>query len=83
MITIHNGIDLNMFYPRKSDYRVQNHLGDKKVYLAVASVWTKEKGFDDLEELSNQLNEDEILLVTGSLHFASNFKKIYNLINNK
>ena len=29
------------------------------------------------------LNEDELLLVTGSLHFASNFKKIFNLINNK
>jgi folylpolyglutamate synthase/dihydropteroate synthase len=45
----------------------------------------KKEIINNLEDfISNlKLNEDEILLVTGSLHFASNFKKIYNLINNK
>lgn len=57
---IHNGIDLNVFYPREVESKQ-----DKTILLACASAWTKEKGLNDLIELSKQLNANEHLIVIG------------------
>lgn len=62
---IHNGIDLNTFHPVDSGFRKEHDLEGKRVYLAVASLWTKAKGFDDLVQISAHLPEDEALVVVG------------------
>lgn len=62
---IANGIDLSIFHPVDTQFRNEYHLQGKRIYLAVASVWTKNKGYDDLLQLSKCLGEDEALVLVG------------------
>lgn len=59
IITIHNGIDLNLF---KSG---ENKINDSKFrIIGVAAVWDKRKGLEDFVKIRNLLSEDyEITLV--------------------
>lgn len=63
--TIHNGIDGKLFHPVISDFRKKNNLEGKFVILAVASVWSKDKGLQDLQRLSRNLDEQQKLVVVG------------------
>ncbi len=61
---IPNGIDLEMFKPTESDFRIKYKLEGKKVILGVASVWEKRKGLDDFIKLSEIVdNEYQVVLV--------------------
>lgn len=64
---IHNGIDLNVFDVQTDDKAVREKygLGDKHVILGLASIWSKEKGWDDFMEMSKMLNEDEVIVIVG------------------
>ena len=46
-------------------YKYLNSRKIKYIILSVASVWTKEKGLEDLIALSKELKEDEHLIVVG------------------
>lgn len=63
--TIHNGIDLSVFHPRETSFRKEHHLEDSFLILAVASIWNKEKGFEDLLKLRDQLKEPQKLIAVG------------------
>lgn len=59
-ITIHNGIDINLFHPIHNIHSYS----DKKIILGVASVWDKRKGLDEFIKLRKILSNDyEIILV--------------------
>jgi glycosyltransferase involved in cell wall biosynthesis len=46
---IHNGIDLDIFLPRKSNFKEKNNISnDKSIILGVANNWEKRKGLDEL-----------------------------------
>lgn len=64
---IHNGIDLNVFAPQLDDKEVREKygLGDKHIILGLASIWSKEKGWDDFMEMSKMLREDEVIVMVG------------------
>lgn len=64
---IHNGIDLEVFAPQPDDKAVREKygLGDKHIILGLASIWSKEKGWDDFMEMSKILNEDEVIVMVG------------------
>ena len=64
---IHNGIDLNVFdvQPDEKSVREKYGLGDKKIILGLASIWSKEKGWDDFVKMSEMLNEDEVIVMVG------------------
>lgn len=64
---IHNGIDLNVFSVQDNEQGVRQRygLGDKRVILALASIWSKEKGWDDLVEMSKMLNDNELIVMVG------------------
>lgn len=63
---IHNTIDEKQFYRVDgNDLRKQYHLGNKRIYLGVASVWTKQKGFDEYIRLSKQLEPNEQIVLVG------------------
>ncbi|MCQ2142570.1 MAG: glycosyltransferase [Bacteroidales bacterium] len=64
---IHNGIDINTFKPSPNDsaVRAEYGLGERKIILALASIWSREKGFFDLVEMAKKLNPDEVLVMVG------------------
>ena len=64
---IHNGIDLNVFdvHPDDKAVREKYGLGDKHIILGLASIWSKEKGWDDFMEMSKMLNVDEVIVMVG------------------
>lgn len=59
-ITIHNGIDINIFRPLN-----QKEITNKKVVLGVASVWDKRKGLDEFIKLRKILPKEYIIILVG------------------
>lgn len=64
---IHNGIDLNVFSVQDNEQGVRQRygLGDKRIILGLASIWSKEKGWDDFIEMANMLNDNELIVLVG------------------
>ena len=61
---IHNGIDLEMFSPQQNDVHERYGIEpNKKIVLAVASIWEKRKGLPDVLQLATMLNGDEYAIV--------------------
>lgn len=65
---IHNGIDLDVFKPSDNEQTKEN-FGIKTPHyvIAVASIWLKEKGFDDLMRLAGLLRENITLVMVGRM----------------
>lgn len=57
-LTIHNGIDLNVFYPQPSSDK-----SSRFVVLGVASVWDARKGLEDFKFLRQILDRDQFDIV--------------------
>lgn len=65
-VLIRNGIDLNLFRPRESDFRKKYGLEHQFIVLGVSFDWTREKGIDTFVELSKILPDSmKIVLVGG------------------
>lgn len=66
---IHNGIDLEAFSPREgTGVRAKYGIGaDDTLILGLASIWIKEKGFDDLMKMSEMLRGGERLVMVGKM----------------
>lgn len=62
IITIHNGVDLDMFKPRQTDLRKKLNISDNFVLLGVASNWGKSKGIFDFISLSENTNYTIVLI---------------------
>lgn len=67
---IHNGIDTSIFAPSASDCEVREKygIGSRKIILGLASIWCKEKGWEDFISLSKLLGEDEAIVMVGVKH---------------
>ena len=63
--TIHNGIDLEVFKPRRSLFKERYGIQNKNIILGVASMWDERKGLHTFLELSKLLNEDEVIVLVG------------------
>lgn len=63
---IHNGIDLSVFRPRKSDFREKNGCENKYIVLGVANIWVYQKGLDVFIELSKRLDERFQVVMVGT-----------------
>ncbi len=66
VMTIHNGIDLQVFSPTDSDFRQRYHLEDKRIVLGVAFGWGKEKGLDVFLSLAQRLDDHYRLVLVGT-----------------
>ena len=62
---IPNGIDLDVFRPRQSDFKSRNGLDNKKIVLGVASAWSKSKGLYDFFKLAEMLPDDYKIVMVG------------------
>lgn len=63
---INNGIDINVFQPRLSEFRQTHHCEDKYVILGVASPWGYRKGLDVFVELANRLDSSFQIVMVGT-----------------
>lgn len=61
---IHNGIDLETFFPRPS---IKKKLGlqNRFLILGVANIWEERKGLDDFILLSNKVSSDVAIILIG------------------
>ncbi len=65
---IHNGIDLDVFKPSNNEQTKGKYgINTPHYVIAVASIWLKEKGFDDLMRLAGILDEDNTLVMVGRM----------------
>ena len=64
--TIYNGIDLETFQERGSDFRTKNNLENKRIVLGVAFDWSYEKGLDVFVELAKRLDETYQVVLVGT-----------------
>ena len=62
---IYNGIDLEIFRYRESNFRKKYNIENKFIILGVASVWNDRKGFEYFIKLSNMIKKDEIIVLIG------------------
>ncbi|MGE4286503.1 MAG: glycosyltransferase [Phycisphaerae bacterium] len=62
---IHNGIGLNKFKPYSSYIREKYNLVHDFLIVGVANIWDTRKGLQFLVELSNQLKDDEKMILVG------------------
>lgn len=65
---IHNGIDTVAFSPLPDGLAVRQKygLGNRRIILGTAGVWTREKGFGDFLELSHSLDPAaEVIVLAG------------------
>lgn len=61
-VTIHNGIDLELFQPAVASNRLYP---DKKILLGVANVWDRRKGLDYFLQLADMLNDNFQIVLIG------------------
>ena len=66
-LVIHNGIDLDVFDVQADDKTIREkyNLGNKNIILGLASIWCKEKGWDDFIKMSQLLRDDEVIVMVG------------------
>lgn len=82
VVTINNGIDLNVFKPT-IDKNILTKFSipcDKKILLGVASVWDKRKGLDDFLKLSKELPREYIIVLVGLNNHQIKIASCYNNI---
>lgn len=65
VVRIYNGIDRNVFRPVQSDLKERLGIADKFMMLGVSDTWSKRKGLSYFMKLSQELKEDEILVMIG------------------
>lgn len=66
MKVIHNGIDLAIFRPQSSNFRMKYQLEGKKIVLGVASSWGNKKGLDVFIELAQRLPDTYRVVLVGT-----------------
>lgn len=63
---VQNGIDLSVFKPIQSDFKLNNRLKGKKIILSVATSWAdKRKGLEDVIKLSTKLDDSYVVVALG------------------
>ena len=64
---VHNTIDENIFKPRESKFREVYGIGQRKIILGVASIWTENKGFLDFINLATNFIDEkkEVIVLVG------------------
>lgn len=63
---IHNGIDLDIFKPTPSNFRMKYHCENKFVLLGVAFGWGKRKGLDVFIDLAKRLGSRFQIVLVGT-----------------
>lgn len=62
---IYNGVDLKVFFPRKSNLKSRYGIKDKKIIIGVANVWNERKGLGTFLELAKIIDDDYVIVLIG------------------
>ena len=64
---IYNGVDLKLFYPKKSRTEIdeKHSLNGKYLLLGVATTWSERKGLQDFVKLSKLLDNTFVIVLIG------------------
>jgi len=64
---IHNGVDINAFYPTNSLNIVKKKysINNKKILLGVATIWDARKGISDYFKLAKSISKDYVIVLVG------------------
>ena len=62
---IYNGIDTEIFSPKKSNFKLENNLDDKLLILGVADSWTESKGLFKFIELAKNIDSSYQVVLVG------------------
>jgi len=65
VLTINNGIDLNVFKPIERKFNKYNIDVNKKIILGVSNGWEKRKGIEDFYELAEIIGDDMQIVLLG------------------
>ena len=72
-LSIHNGLDVDLFSPGISHFRERYGITAKKIILGVASVWSETKGLTFFLEMQKRINPNEIqIVIVGVTHKQKN-----------
>lgn len=64
---IHNGVDLSVFKPIKSDFRKKHSIDEnKKLLLGVSFGWDYSKGLDTFCDLARKLDDRFVIVLVGT-----------------
>lgn len=63
---INNGIELEVFKPKESNFKKKYKIEKKFVILGVSSGWSPRKGIDIFIKLSKELNENYQIVLVGT-----------------
>lgn len=63
---IHNGIDLSVFQPTKSNFRTTYGMDQKRIILGVSFDWGEKKGLDVFAALAERLPENYQIVLVGT-----------------
>ena len=66
VVTIRNGVDLDVFKPTPSDFRSRLGLEDRYIILGPASKWLQPMNKSVLNYFSEHMQADEVLLLFGA-----------------
>ena len=63
---IHNGIDTDVFKPSDGTaVRERYGIGDRKMYMGAASIWSTAKGLNDFTSMASMLTPQEVIVLVG------------------
>ena len=62
---INNGVNTALFAPCGDTKRSEYNLGNKKIVISVASVWSVKKGLHDMCKLASMLSDDYQVVLIG------------------
>jgi putative colanic acid biosynthesis glycosyltransferase len=60
-----SAINLQQFKPTRTNLREKYGLGNKKILLGCASIWTNRKGYYDFNQLSEKIDDEFIIVMIG------------------
>lgn len=70
---IHNGIDINVFYPRQSQLRAELSMTDDFIVIGVANGWGRRKGFYDFIEVARRMPVWKFIMIGNIESYLEQF----------
>lgn len=67
IVTIHNGVDTNLFKKTTGNFKKKYNLGNKKIILCIANMFDERKGLYDVIKLNQILSDNEVIVMVGQI----------------